>query len=304
MLPSRHFLVLAATMALLLLTTVAAPPPLALADDAKPDYAAAKKHYLAAEEAARAKDWAKAAVEFSVAYEITRDPVLFFKLGNAYQLSGDCTRAVEYFERYIAEAKPSEEYKSDTKSRIATCKSSSGTSAGGGTETAPTNEGTTSEVPGLEENSGTGSSDMELQANDGEQVGQPTFLDDKPSWQETAAWTSVGVSFAFLSASAILGLSANSREEDIDNLYRYRDSNGNPAQYDANIQKKLDNLVDEGEDLNTLSMVALGLAGVSTASAILFFVLDSSASKEEETLSSITPTISDESLGVAANWAF
>jgi hypothetical protein len=80
--------------------------------------------------------------------------------------------------------------------------------------------------------------------------------------------------------------------------------NGNPAEFDETIQKRYDTLADEGEDLNTLSLVALSLAGVSAASAIVFFVLDSSNSAEEEGLSTITPTITKESLGVAAGWAF
>jgi tetratricopeptide (TPR) repeat protein len=287
-----------------------ATPQLAQADQAKPDYAAAKKHYAEAEKAAQEKDWARAAKEYGVAYEITRDPVLFFKLGNAYQLSGDCTRAVEYYERYIAEANPSDEYRADTQTRIANCN----TSLAGATtepaepddpappeETTPTPATTT--TPGLEEASAEDSAEVNV-GTDSEQVGQPTFLDDEPTWQETAAWTSVGVSFALLSVSAILGLSADSREEDIDNLFRYRDSEGNPAEYTETVRKRHESLIEEGEDLNTMSMVALGLAGVSTVSAVVFFVLDSSASNESEGLSSIRPTLSEDSVGVSAGWTF
>ena len=292
-------------MALVLLLTLGSPKQAAWADEGKPDYQAAKNHYLAAENAAKAKNWAVAAKEYGVAYEITRDPVLFFKLGNAYQLSGDCTRAVEYLERYIAEAKPSEEYKADARSRISSCNAAAATSEG---NKAPKSKPETKppvgdQVPGLEE-AGQEKSASDIVGADSEQVGQPTFIDDAPTWQETAAWTSVGVSVALLSASAILGLSANSREEDIDNLFRYRDMNGNPAAYDATVQKRYEDLVKEGEDLNTLSMVALGLAGVSTASAIAFFVLDSVASRETDGLSTITPTLTNESVGVTAGWAF
>ncbi len=300
--PSRHFLVPTATMALAVLGTLWLSPQVAWAGDPKPDFVAAKKHYSAAESAAKAQDWSTAAKEYGVAYEITRDPVLFFKLGNAYQLSGDCTRAVEYYERYIAEAKPSEEYKVDAKSRITKCNAASS----GGTENsdlapATTDAGGSAAVPGLEENQNSG---VDLVGTDSESVGQPTFIDDEPTWQETAAWTSIGVSVAFLSASAILGLSANSREEDIDNLISFRDGDGNPAEFDPNIQQRYDKLVDEGEQLNTLSLVALGLAGVSAASAIVFFVLDSSSSPEDDGLRSITPTITSESVGVAADWRF
>ena len=222
--PSRHFLVLTATMALVFLVSLATPFRAAQADDTKPDFAAAKQHYVEAERAAQAKDWAKAAKEYGVAYEITRDPVLFFKLGNAYQLSGDCTRAVEYLQRYIDEAKPSEEYKADARARIATCNAAASDSTRVGDEASDGNgpdqpaEGTSTLVPGLEE-SGDAEAEEKQVGTDSESVGQPTFLDESPSWQETAAWTSVGVSVAFLSVSAILGLSADSREEDIDNLF-------------------------------------------------------------------------------------
>lgn len=323
MLPSRLYRVIVATMALHGVLSLATPDRLALADEGKPDYADAKQHYADAEKAAQERDWAQAAKEYGIAYDITRDPVLFFKLGNAYQLSGDCTRAVEYFQRYLAEAKPSAEYQADTQARIAKCDSgladaSTGTATDTGINgTNGTNAGdakppaeppeTTAPVtttPGLEEAAAAAEADLVSTGTDSEQVGQPTFLDDEPTWQETAAWTSVGVSFALLSASAILGLSANSREEDIDNLFRYRDSEGNPAEFEATVQKRYENLIEEGEDLNTMSKFALGLAGVSTASAIVFFVLESSASPESDGLSSIAPTATKDSLGVSAGWAF
>ena len=62
-------------------------------------------------------------------------------------------------------------------------------------------------------------------------------------------------------------------------------------------------MIEEGERLNTLSMVALGLAGGTTASAIVFFVLDSSVNKTEG-LSSVSPTLTQDSIGVTTSWAF
>ena len=329
--PSRLFLVIAATLALVAVLSLAVPASVALADQAKPDYAAAKKHYDDAEQAAHAQDWALAAKEYGIAYEITRDPVLFFKLGNTYQLSGDCTRSVEYFERYMAEANPSDEYRADIKTRIARCNSSLTNAAAAGnagsgdaqilappadltdstakTDNSRDTDNSATTTPGLEEALPRGEpagaeglgTNPELAP---EQIGQPTFMDEDPTWQETAAWTSVGVSFALLSASAILGLSADSREEDLDNLFQFRDSEGNPAQYGQTVQERYETLIEEGEDLNTMAMVALGLAGVSTAGAIVFFVLDSVASKESDGISSIAPAVTRDSLGVTAGWAF
>jgi len=278
---------------------------------AKPDYAAAKKHYGAAEAAAEASLWSEAAKEYGIAYEITRDPVLFFKLGNAYQLSGDCTRAVEYFDRYLAEAKPSEEYQADTKSRISTCQSSMAAAAKAGAATQESGDATS-------ETDTAGSSPLEPSLTDDghssgvtgegdELVGpdieddapkQPSFMDEQVTWQKTAAWTSVGVSVAFLTASAVLGLSASSREEDIDNLLSYRDASGRPAEFDKAISDRYTTLADEGDSLNTMSMIALGGAGISAAAAIVFFVIDDSSGTSSDEIGSLTPTIGNRSVGV------
>ena len=120
---SRILLASTATLALASQGALFTPPAWAKRP-APTDFSAARTHYTNAENAAKAGDWAKAAKEYGIAYEITRDPVLFFKLGTAYQLSGDCTRAVEYFERYLKEANPSEDFQRDTRERITECQAS------------------------------------------------------------------------------------------------------------------------------------------------------------------------------------
>ncbi len=296
----------------------AKPKPVPKPQPAKPDYAAAKQHYESAEKAAAEKQWDEAAKEYGVAFEITQDPVLFFKLGNAYQLSGDCTRAVEYFERYLAEANPSEEYQADTHSRIATCQSSmannaeagSGTQGSGDAGSSDSTTGNRPLEPSLtgEANASdvTGTGDA-LAGPELSNEAQPSFMDEEVSWQQTAAWTSVGVSVAFLSASAVLGLSASSREEDIENLFSYRDANGRPASFDATVSDRYETLEEEGKSLSQLSMIALGGAGVSAAAAIVFFLLDGPPDDHEEGLSSLTPRIDISPSGrstVGVGWSF
>ena len=61
---------------------------------------------------------APAARDFLAAYEITKDPVLFFKIGSAYEKAGKCPTAVGYYDRYLAEAKPEENFVTITKERI------------------------------------------------------------------------------------------------------------------------------------------------------------------------------------------
>jgi hypothetical protein len=274
------------------------------AQQAKPDYEAARRHYQAAEKAAAAADWSTAAKEYGVAYDITRDAVLFFKLGNAYQQTGDCTRAVEYYKRYLAEANPGEEFQKDTNKRIETCKKAPAAGAKK-TEPAAPEDASEAKSPAPDASGDQaeqqGTSDLPAAP----EPGQPSFVDTEPSWQRTAAWTSTGLALAFATAGAVLGLSAKSREEDVDNLLNYRDPNGEPVEFDESTQRRYEDLIDEGERLDKLSMVAFGVAGAATASAVIFFILDpDSRVNPEEEVSHLVPTVTPEQIGVSAKWSF
>lgn len=260
----------------------------------KPDYKAAKRHYQAAEKAVQAKRWSEAAEEYLTAYDITQDPVLFFKIANAYQMNGNCPDAIVYFKRYNAEAKPSVEYQSDTKARIEKCKADTAI----GTDTVAENSDTMSQSP-------MDSTEVEAEPprDDIDYENQPSFVDEEVTWQKTAGWTSVGVSAAFLTAGAVLGLSAKSRQEDLENLISFRNSADQPTSFDQTVSGRYKALSDEGDTLNTMSLVAFGLAGASAATAIVFFLLDDSP-EESEGLSHISPTIGNDSYGVSAGWSF
>ncbi len=259
----------------------------------KPDYKAAKKHYQNGERAVVAKKWKKAAKEFSIAYDITQDPVLFFKIANAYQMSGDCPSAITYFERYNAEAKPSEEYQRDTKKRINNCETKIAIANSWSTQD---NSDTPSPMDPMDDQGAGTSTAMDY-------AEQPAFVDEEVTWQKTAAWTSIGVSAAFLTAGAVLGLSAQSREEDLNTLIRFRNSADQPTSYDQTVSDRYKSLADEGDTLNTMSMVAFGVAGASAATAIVFFLLDDSPDESAgHTL--ISPTIGKGSYGVNAGWEF
>ncbi len=292
----------------------------------KPDYKAAKEHFRKAEQASQAENWDEAVREFLIAYEITQDPVVFFKLATAYQSAGKCSEAVEYFKRYNEEANPSMEYRADALKRITDCNIKlAGEPATGPGEPA-TGPGEPATGPGEpttglgEPATGLGESSPDeddtkspmdpLDEEEKEELvestydDQPTFIDEEITWQKTAGWTSVGVSAAFLTAGAVLGLSAKSREEDLDNLLTFRDGADRPTSFNDTVSKRYNDLEDEGKTLNTMSMVAFGLAGASAATAIAFFLLDDSPSESSEGMSHLTPTIGEDSVGVRAGWTF
>ncbi len=264
----------------------------------KPDYKAAKEHFRKAEQASQAENWDEAVREFLIAYEITQDPVVFFKLATAYQSAGKCSEAVEYFKRYNEEANPSMEYRADALKRITDCNTKlAGEPATGPGESSPDEGDTKSPMDPLDE-------EEKEELVESTYDDQPTFIDEEITWQKTAGWTSVGVSAAFLTAGAVLGLSAKSREEDLDNLLTFRDGADRPTSFNDTVSKRYNDLEDEGKTLNTMSMVAFGLAGASAATAIVFFLLDDSPSESSEGMSHLTPTIGEDSVGVRAGWTF
>ena len=86
-----------------------------------PDFDHAKQLYVAAEAAMSNGHYEEAVNDFGGAYEITKDAVLFYKIGVANQKLGKCDVALVYFGRYLKEAHPTEKYVQLTQDRIAEC---------------------------------------------------------------------------------------------------------------------------------------------------------------------------------------
>lgn len=88
-------------LAVVIAVTVAAPT--ARADDAS-DRRQAAEHFALGEAAERREDWKTAAEEFRKAYDFKPHPAPLYKVARNYERLEDWDRAVEYYERYLAEA--------------------------------------------------------------------------------------------------------------------------------------------------------------------------------------------------------
>ncbi len=323
-------------------TAVAAPP----------DYEAAKRHYQAAEKAAAEGKYKLAAREYGVAYDITKDPVLFFKIGYAYDRADDCTTAKVYYLRYLKEGKPAPEFKQRTQALIQACKNRgrrsssdpapadtpasdtpSGVPVSGASRivpspTAPPTPATPPPVstpePVTPSPPPTGTAPTPAprattttprpapdappaapQQPDGASLtGAPPSLDEEPpTWQRTAAWTSVGFTFALGTTAAVLALSAGSREEDIQNLIEFRDAEGRPATYTGATRDRYRDLLDEGDRLERLSVVALAATGAAAAASAVFFVLDGMRDDQDST-AGLAPSVSPTGAGLSWTGSF
>lgn len=280
--------------------------------EAKPDFEKAQKHYQNAEQAMQSGDFKRAAAEYQHSYDASKDTTLFFKLGVAHQKAGDCPTGLTFFRRYLAEGNPDAQFKTMTNEHIAACENPTvdglpKTDApalttrpdDANTAGSPTSPGDLSGATSIPPSPAVDESPPDSLGLER----PPTFIDQKTSWQRNAAWLSVGLTVSFITAGAVLGLSASSREEDISNLINYRYPNGEPAQYTGNTSARYDELVDEGEKLALWSRITFGIAGVTAATAVTLFLLDPGPrGTDERTV--FVPTVSPSSVGAAAHWRF
>src|SRR2546425_1070730 len=88
---------------------------------ATPELAHAAEIYRGASSELADGHYRSAAHDFALAHELTKDAVLFYKIGVAYEKAGNCEIALICYERYLKEAKPSETFVGMTNDRIKAC---------------------------------------------------------------------------------------------------------------------------------------------------------------------------------------
>ncbi len=281
-------------------------------DLSKADAEKARQHYTNAQAAMQQGDFEFAAQQFAVAYDYTKDPVLFYSIASANDQAGDCEAAVVYYGRYIREAAPAddapaatktqyEQYRQLAEQRLAACQATAG--AASATAQEPSAETPTS--AGVTEPSAETPAPAASSAATAGPAAPAAALAPAPSWQRSAGWIAVGGTVAFATVGAVLGLSAASRADDVENLLTFREVDGQPARYDGTTRERYEDLVDEGERFETYAAVAFGLAGAAAVSATVFFLLDSShESGEVAPQRTVTPTVSNRSVGLSTRWQF
>jgi hypothetical protein len=273
--------------------TPAKPAP-APAAPARPDFEAARRHYQAAEEAGRAGDHATAAREYNTAYEITRDPVLFFKIGQAHDKAGDCDAARSYYGRFLKEGSPTPEQRARTEALGEACVSRPRPEAAEPPAAEPPAPEPVQPAPVQPTRPPPPSPVVAAAAE--RRAAMPLL--EETSWQRTAAWTSVGITLALGTTAAVLGLSAASREEDVQNLIAFRDPEGDPAIFTGATRDRYNDLVSEGKRLETLSIVALAATGAAAAASVVFFLLDARAGDDEAPALGLAPIVGDDQAGL------
>src|SRR5262245_38030358 len=242
-----------------------------------PDFDRATELYKSAEAALAEQRYADAIRDYSAAYDITKDPVLYYKLGAANERAGNCGAAMIYYAGYLKEAKPSDRFKVLTEAHIRAC---------GGDPAALAAAGSGSGSGSAQPTPGSGSSA-------GSSAGPATTTTVvRPG--SNAAWLLVGGSLAFFTIGGVLAYSAGSSEQDIKDLYA--GLGGHVPEWNDATQKRYQDLVDEGHRYQHLSWAALGIAtGLGAAAAYMFWRYPT----ESMTLR-VAPTVAPHAAGVTA----
>jgi hypothetical protein len=255
-----------------------------------PDLNRAKDLYRSAETAVSEGRFDDAARDFGAAYDITKDPVLFYKIGGANEKAGKCDVALIYYGRYLREARTTDAYVELTRERIIAC---------GGD---PRNMMTRPPEP-----VGSGSADLGSQGSATEPVVvAPTVAPAAGSGAGSAAppvvigrhrgaWLLVTGSIAFVTIGSVLAYSANSAEADVADLYV--GFAGQPPKFDARTQQKYEELTAEGRRYATLSWISFGCAGVTAIAAGILFA------RHDERVQ-VAPTVTRDGAAVSASLRF
>lgn len=287
------------------------------------DLSDAATAYRAGEKAMAAGRFEDAVRSYGAAYEISKDPVLFFKLGSALDKAGKCSPAITYYQRYLREAKPSESFEKLTRSRIAACEAKVATeaptagpttpkttpeaAAEATTEAAlkttpppqPPDPAPTAAEPPASEAIEPPASDEASQARPQEAPVEAPYTG--PSARRTGAWFGVATSLALVTVGSVFALSIESTEDDLRDLYVIR-AGGRPLVYEGAGRDRYEDLVERGEQYRTLAWVSFGLAGAAAlTSTVLFLTSDAETTAPR---AAVAPLLDEHGAGIAASLRF
>jgi hypothetical protein len=252
-----------------------------------PDLDRAKELYTVARKSLEDGRHADAIRDFGAAYDITKDPVMFYWIGNANAQAGKCDVALIYYGRYLKEGKPSDDLLVTVRQRISACGGDASGSGSGSAVVEPAGSGSAIEP------AGSGSAVVPVAVGTGSGSESEAALPIRA--KDQGPWLLVGGSIAMLTVGVVLAYSANASENDISDLYVGLE--GNPPVFDDRTKQRYDDLIAEGERYEKLSWASFALAaGLAGGAAIWFYM--SRGNKTETSV--IAPTVQKDGAGVSA----
>ena len=240
----------------------------------------AKQLYVQATAEMKDGRYNDAAKDFGAVYDLTHDPVLFYKIGNANQKAGNCAVAIVYYKRYLRDAHAGDQFAKLTEDKIKEC---GGDKAPPTPPPAPVPTPTPTPAPAPVSQT---------------PVPPPPQAPIHRSAGNNTAWVLVGTSLAMVTVGSVLAYSASSSENDLQDLYIAQ--NGIPPSYDTKTAQRYHDLVDQGRLYEHLSWASFGVAGAAAVGATILFLRD----RDREERLTVAPVVTPRSQGIAATLRF
>jgi tetratricopeptide (TPR) repeat protein len=257
----------------------------------------AKDLYQSAEAAMKDGRFEDAIRDYGAAYDLSKDPALFYKIGHANERAGRCEVALSYYARYLREGKPTEAFARLTQERMAACGGPAADRAGaagppGGDPKAGAAGPAESGAAGAPASSESTASTAPAAAA---QASVPVLRNT-----EKAAWILSGSAVALITLGGVLAYASSSSENDIRDLYV--GFAGQPATFDAQTRSKYDDLIDQGHRYQHLSWGAFGLAGAAAAGAVVLFLVGGHDEAPPARRARVIPVVTGRGAGVAVTF--
>jgi tetratricopeptide (TPR) repeat protein len=219
----------------------------------QPDYEAAKRHFLTGKDLFEKHEYNRAAAEFEAAYEITKDPVVLFNVGEAYEKAGKTDEAIRAYEGYLA-GTPTAQDREDVEKKITELKNkrSAPTPPKGGDMKVPPPSGGENPPP------------------------PPGGGEESSSGLRIAGWVGVGLTAALVVTGGMFALSAQGKQDDIARMQRFVDPvTGRPLDFNSGtVKAQYQSLFDDGNTFKDLSIAMFVVSGVAAAGTVALFLMD------------------------------
>jgi hypothetical protein len=245
-----------------------------------PDLDRARRHFEAGSQAFQRGDYPRAELEFRGAYAITKDPLLFYNIGQSQQRRGHLEAAIKSYRSYLAGV-PDAEDRKEVEGIISSIEKelTAPKAGGGGTVTGP---------------------------GDKPVRGPGTRSEDDSRARRQSAWIVGSVSVAMLAVGGAMSGLSWKRAVDANKLINRRDASGQPVSF-ADVQTDFN---AKKSDAATFGGVAIGMyaaavVGLGITTYLFISSRSGKVSKEKrEARLRLVPLLDPRNAGLVAGMEF
>ena len=249
----------------------------------QPDYDSAKRHFLTGRDLFERREFLRAAQEFQAAYDITKDPVVLFNIGEAYEKAGKVDEAIRAYEAYLGASSVADREEVERKlAALRRQRSRQQIPPPSPTPTpAPTPMPAPTPIPARPEPLASPPEPTLGPGPEGPGAAGQTAQGPPLSNMRIGAIVATVLSVGLLTTAGMLQLSVQSREDDVARMQQFVDPvTGRPLDYNSGTNAaQYQSLQDDGRTYRNLALAFAGAGVAAGVGAVLLFVYDKGPSE-------------------------